>query len=163
MPPLLYHHHSQEHFFNCNITGLPYVEMLLINMIKLLFVFFLSDYNVRCWFLQSLEALTTRDFYTQKYFNCLNLYFNIFIPLSVLLSSSVMFFLHSMLNILRYDKTFCEIDEWIASQPVPPSDVIFWVLIMTTFFLLRSVFFYPENCFLRSSCHLLIAESIIDT
>ena len=37
----------------------------------------------------------------------------IFIPF--LLSSTVIFFLHCMLNILRYEKIFCEIDEWIAS------------------------------------------------
>ena len=51
LPSLLYHHHSQEHFFNCNITSSPYVEMLLISMIKLLLLFFLSDCNVRCCFL----------------------------------------------------------------------------------------------------------------
>ena len=32
-----------------------------------------------------------------------------------LLSSTVMFFLHYMLNILTYEKMFCEIDESIAS------------------------------------------------
>ena len=32
-----------------------------------------------------------------------------------LLSSTVIIFLHCMLNILRYEKIFCEIDEWIAS------------------------------------------------
>ena len=36
---LLYHHHLQEHFSNWNITSSPYVEMLLISMIKLLFFF----------------------------------------------------------------------------------------------------------------------------
>ena len=35
---LLYHHHSQEYFFNCNITSSPYVEMLLISIIKLFFI-----------------------------------------------------------------------------------------------------------------------------
>ena len=34
---------------------------------------------------------------------------------SFLLSSAVMVFLHCMLNILRYEKIFCEIDESIAS------------------------------------------------
>ena len=52
------HHYSQKHFLNCNITGSPYVEMLLINIIKSLFLFFLSDCNVQCCFLSSLEALT---------------------------------------------------------------------------------------------------------
>ena len=44
--PLLYHHHSQEYFFNWNITSSSYLEMLLISMIKLFFLFFLSDRNV---------------------------------------------------------------------------------------------------------------------
>ena len=33
-------------FFNWNITCSPFLEMLLISMIKLLFLFFLSDHNV---------------------------------------------------------------------------------------------------------------------
>ena len=74
----------------------------------------------------------------------------IFIKLAIfilfLLSSTVMFFLHCMLNILRYEKIFCEIDEWIASQLNPSSDVIFWVLIVNPFSLLCSIFFFPENC-----------------
>ena len=32
--PKYFHHHSQEHFFNCNITGSSFVEMLLKNMVK---------------------------------------------------------------------------------------------------------------------------------
>ena len=48
---LFYHRHSQEHFFNCNITSSPHVEMLLMSMIKLLFLFFLSDRKVQCCFL----------------------------------------------------------------------------------------------------------------
>ena len=43
--------HSQEYFFNWNITSSPYLEMLLISLIKLLFLFFLSDRNVPCCFL----------------------------------------------------------------------------------------------------------------
>ena len=44
----------------------------------------------------------------------------IFIKLAIfilflLLSSTVMFFLHCMLNILRHEKIFCEIDDSIAS------------------------------------------------
>ena len=34
---------------------------------------------------------------------------------SVLLSSTVIFFMHCMLKNLRYEKRFFEIDEWIAS------------------------------------------------
>ena len=37
-----------------------------------------------------------------------------FVLIPFLLSSTVMSFLHSMLNILRYGKIFCEIDESIA-------------------------------------------------
>ena len=46
------------------------------------------------------------------------IYIYIFIKLAMLvpflLSSTVMFFLHCMLNILRYGKIFCEIEESIA-------------------------------------------------
>ena len=53
----------------------------------------------------------------------------IFIKLAIfilfLLCSTVMFFMHSMLNILRYEKIFYEIDELIASLHDPSSDAIF--------------------------------------
>ena len=53
----------------------------------------------------------------------------IFIKLAIfilfLLSSTVMFFLHCMLNSLRYEKILCETDELIASKHNPSSDVIF--------------------------------------
>ena len=42
-----------------------------------------------------------------------------------MLSSTVMIFLHCMLIILRHEKIFREIDEPIASQHDPSSDVIF--------------------------------------
>ena len=38
-------------FFDWNITSSPYLEMILINMIKLLFLFFLINFKVRCCFL----------------------------------------------------------------------------------------------------------------
>ena len=38
-------------FFNWKITSSPYLETLLISMIKYLLLFFLSDRNVRCFFL----------------------------------------------------------------------------------------------------------------
>ena len=81
------------------------------------------------------------------------------------LSATVMFFLHCMLNILRYEQTSCEIDEWIASQHDPSSDVIFWVLIVNLFSLLCSTFFLSRKlCFLQSPCLLLITESVsLDT
>ena len=85
--------------------------------------------------------------------------------LLLLLSSTVMFFLHCMLNNLRYEKIFWEIDEWIASQLNPSSDEIFWVLRVNPFSFLCSIFFLSRKlCFLRSAYLLLIAESIsLDT
>ena len=66
---------------------------------------------------------------------------------------------------LRYEKLFCEVDEWIASYHDPSSDVIFWVFIVNPFSLSWSIFFLSRKlCFLWSHCLLLIAESIsIDT
>ena len=52
-------------FFTWNITSSPYLEMLLINLIKLLFLLFFLDRNVPCYFLQFIEALTAGDFHTQ--------------------------------------------------------------------------------------------------
>ena len=82
-----------------------------------------------------------------------------------LLSSTVIYFLHCMLNILRYQKKNGEIDEWIASQLDPSIDVIFWVLIVNPSSLLWSIFFLSRKLyFLRSPCLLVIAESIsLDT
>ena len=93
----------------------------------------------------------------------------IFIKLVILirffLSSTEIIFLYCMLNTLRYEKIFCGIDEWIASQLDPSSDVILWVLIVNQFSLICSIFFlFRKLCFLRSPCLLLIAESIsLDT
>ena len=74
----------------------------------------------------------------------------IFIKLAIfilfLLSSTVMFFLHCMLNILRYEKIFCEIDESIASQHDPSSDVIFLGVHSESIFPFMEYFFSQENC-----------------
>ena len=67
---LLHHHHSQEYFFNWNITSSPYLEMLLISMTKLLFLIFLNDCNVQCCFFEFVKALIAGDFHTQNNFNC---------------------------------------------------------------------------------------------
>ena len=54
-----------------------------------------------------------------------------------------MFFLHCMLNILRYEKIFCEIDESIALQHDPSSDLIF----LGINFPFHAVYiFFQENC-----------------
>ena len=93
------------------------------------------------------------------------MYIKLIIFILFLLSSTVMFLLHCMLNIFRYEKIFCKTDECIASQPNPSSDVILWVLIVNPFSFLCSIFFLSRKlCFLRSPCLLLIAESIsLDT
>ena len=92
----------------------------------------------------------------------------IFIKLGIfilfLLSLTVIFFLHCMLNILRYEKIFCEIDESIASQHDPSSDVMFLGVHSESIFPFMEYFFSQENCFLWSPCLLLIPESIsLDT
>ena len=33
----------------------------------------------------------------------------------IFIKLAVTFFQHCMLNVLRYEKIFCEIDEWVAS------------------------------------------------
>ena len=87
----------------------------------------------------------------------------IFIKLAIFilfLLSSVMFFLHCMLNILRYEKIFCEIDESIASQHDSSSDPSYFRVFIVNLFSLLWIFFSRNNCFLWSPCLLLIAESI---
>ena len=80
-----------------------------------------------------------------------------------LLSSIVMFFLHCMLNILRYEKIFCETDESVASQHDPSSDAIFLGVHRESIFPFMQ-FFFSRKLFLWSPCLLLIAESIkLDT
>ena len=82
-----------------------------------------------------------------------------------LLPSTVVFFLHCMLNILKYEKVFCEINESIASQHDLSSDVIFLGFHNESIFLFMEYFFFSRKlCFLWSACLLLIAESIsLDT
>ena len=78
-----------------------------------------------------------------------------------LLSSTIIIFLHCMVNILRYEKIFCETDKSIASWLSPSSDMIFWVLIVNPFSLACSILILSRKlCSLRSPCLLLIAESI---
>ena len=63
---LLYLYHSQEYLLNWYITGLPYLEILPISIIKLLLLYFLRDRNV----LVICGEFKSRDSHTQKYFNC---------------------------------------------------------------------------------------------
>ena len=93
----------------------------------------------------------------------------IFIKLAIfilfLLCSTVMFFLHCMLNSLRYEKILCETNELIASKHDPSSDVIFLGVHSEYIFPVRNnSFFSGKLCFLWFSCLLHIAESIsLDT
>ena len=90
----------------------------------------------------------------------------IFINLAIFilfsLSTTVVFFLHFILNILRYEKIFCEIDESVASQHNPSSDAIFLGVHSESIFPFYGVFFFSRKLFfLWSPCLLLIAESVI--
>ena len=79
-----------------------------------------------------------------------------------LLSSTVMFFLHCMLNILRYEKYILWhwwVDCFIA-QSVMWCDIL-GVHSESIFPFLRYFFFSRKLHFLRSPCLLLIADSII--
>ena len=55
-------------------------------------------------------------------------------------------FLHCMLIIWRYEKMFCDVDEWIASWQDPSSDVIFLCIQSESTFLFMQHFFSQENC-----------------
>ena len=98
---------------------------------------------------------------------CVYIYYEVsYIHSFFLLSLTVMFFLHCMLNILRYEnkKIFCEIDESIASYHNLSSNVIFLGVHSESIFPLRNIFFSRKLCFLCSPCLLLIAKSIsLDT
>ena len=71
-----------------------------------------------------------------------------------------MLFLHCMLNILRHEKIFCEIDEPIASQHAPSSDVIFLGVHSESIFPFMEFFFSRKLSFLWSPGLLFSAESI---
>ena len=74
----------------------------------------------------------------------------IFIKLAIfilfLLSSTVMLFLHCMLNILRYENFFWKIDEPNTSQRNPSSDVIFLGVHSEYVFRFMEHFSSQENC-----------------
>ena len=75
-----------------------------------------------------------------------------------LLSSTLMFFLHCMLNI------FVKLMRWLLHSTIHQVMWYFWVFIVNSFALLRNFFFSRKLCFLWSPCFLLIAESIgLDT
>ena len=77
-----------------------------------------------------------------------------------LLSSTAMLCLHCMINILRYEKIFCENAESIASKHDPSSKVIFPGVHSESIFPFMEYFFFSTKlCFLWFPCLLLIAES----
>ena len=79
---------------------------------------------------------------------------------SFLLSSTVMFFLHCMLNVLRLKKYFVKLLSRLVHSTVHQVMWYFLVFIVNPFSLLWSIFFSRKLCFLWSPCLLLIAESI---
>ena len=92
----------------------------------------------------------------------------IFIKLAIfilfLLSSTVMFFLHCMLNILRYGKIFCEIVNRLLHNTIRQVMWCLWVFIVNPFSLLWSIFFSRKLCFLSSPFLLFIGSWIsLDT
>ena len=69
-----------------------------------------------------------------------------------------------MLNILRYEKIFCETDESIASKIDPLSDVIYLGVHSESIFSFMGYFFSPENCVSFDLLVSLITELIsLDT
>ena len=71
---------------------------------------------------------------------------------------TVMFFLHCVLNILRYEKIFCE--NRLLQSTIHQVMWYFQVFIVNAFSFLSSIFFSTNLCFLWSPCLFLIAESI---
>ena len=93
---------------------------------------------------------------------CIYIFIKLVIFILFLLSSIVMFFLHCMLNILRYQKHFWNwwVDCFIA-QSIKSCDIL--GAHSEPIFPFMQCFF-SFQCFLWSSCLLLIAESIsLDT
>ena len=139
-------------------------------MIKLLFLFFPSIFSTTrpCYGIEFIESFFCFESFL-LHIIYVYIFVYIFIMLGIfilfLLSSSVMFFLHCMLNILRYQKVFCETDESIASQENPSNDVIFLGVHSESIFPFMGYFFLQKTVFpLSSPCLLLIAESIsLDT
>ena len=79
-----------------------------------------------------------------------------------LLRSTVMFFLHCMLKMLRYEKRFCEIDESFTSQHDLSRDVVFLGVYGESIFPFIEYFYFSRK--LGFPCLLLIAQSMsLDT
>ena len=92
--------------------------------------------------------LTTRPCvtYNIEIYICIYIYkvncIHFLLLLLFLLSWTALFFLHCILNILRYEKMFCEMDESIASEHDPSSDVIFMSVHSESIFHFMEYFFF---------------------
>ena len=75
----------------------------------------------------------------------------IFIKLAIfilfLLSSTAMFFLHCMLNILRYEKYFVKLMSRLLHSTIHQVMWYFWVFVVNPFSLLWSIFFLKKTVF----------------
>ena len=81
-----------------------------------------------------------------------------------LLSSTIMLFIHCMLDILRYEKHFVKLMSRLLHNMIHQVMRYFWVFIVNPFSLLSNIFFLRKLCFFWSPCLLFIAESInLDT
>ena len=82
---------------------------------------------------------------------------------SFFVTSTVMFFLHCMLNSLRYKKYFVKLTIRLFLSTIHQVMWYFWVFIVNPLSFLCS-FFFSKLCFLWSPCLLLITELIsLDT
>ena len=81
--------------------------------------------------------------YNVGIFICIYIYKGSYIC-SFLVIFNLMFFLHCMLNILRYEKIFFETDESIASQHDPSTDAIFLGVHSESSFLFFQYFFLQK-------------------
>ena len=66
-----------------------------------------------------------------------------------------------MLNILRYEQIFCEIDESIASYHNPLKDMIFLDVLSEPSFPFMQYFFSQENCVSFGLLYLLLIAELI--
>ena len=81
-----------------------------------------------------------------------------------LLSSTVMIFLHCILNILRYEKYFVKLMSRLLHSTIHQMMWYFWGCIVNPLSLIWRIFSSRKPCFLWSPCLLLIADSIsLDT
>ena len=135
-------------------------------MIKLLFLFFPSIFSTTrpCYGIEFIESFFCFESFL-LHIIYVYIFVYIFIMLGIfilfLLSSSVMFFLHCMLNLLRY---FVKLTNRLRHSTIHQVMWYFWMFIINPFSLLCSIFFSRKLCLFRSPCQLRINELIsLDT